>query len=102
MPAPTVGARIVACCGAAVPAELPASYNIAPTQQVLVARELDGKREGVAMRWGLIPFWAKDKKMLLINARADTLFTKPAFRASAKRRRTAGRRCGCKSVERRC
>jgi putative SOS response-associated peptidase YedK len=41
----------------------------------------------LAMRWGLIPSWAKDKKTLLINARADTVFTKPAFRTSAKRRR---------------
>jgi putative SOS response-associated peptidase YedK len=39
------------------------------------------------MRWGLIPSWAKDKKTSLINARADTVFTKPAFRTSAKRRR---------------
>jgi len=36
---------------------------------------------------GLFLSWAKDKKMNLINARADTLFVKPAFRASAKRRR---------------
>jgi putative SOS response-associated peptidase YedK len=33
------------------PAELPPNYNVAPTQQVLVAREHDGKHEGVAMRW---------------------------------------------------
>jgi putative SOS response-associated peptidase YedK len=44
-------------------AELPPSYNVAPTQKVLVARDHDGKREGVAMRWGLIPSWAKDKKI---------------------------------------
>src|SRR5476651_1947474 len=54
------------------PAELPPNYNVAPTQQVLVARDHDGKREGMAMRWGLIPSWAKDKKMAQINARADT------------------------------
>jgi putative SOS response-associated peptidase YedK len=41
----------------------------------------------LAMRWRLIPSWAKDKKALLINARADSVFTKPAFRISAKRRR---------------
>ena len=52
--------------------ELPPSYNVAPTQKVLVARELDGKRAGVAMRWGLIPSWAKDKKMSQINAHADS------------------------------
>ena len=53
-------------------AELPPSYNVAPTQQVLVARDHDGKREGVAMRWGLIPWWAKDAKMAQINARSET------------------------------
>jgi len=48
-------------------AELPASYNGAPTQQVLVARDHDGEREGLAMRWGLIPSWAKDTKMAQIG-----------------------------------
>lgn len=38
--------------------ELSASYNVAPTQKVLVARDQDGKRERVVMRWGLIPSWA--------------------------------------------
>ena len=33
-------------------AELPANYNVTPTQQILVVREHDGKREGVVMRWG--------------------------------------------------
>jgi putative SOS response-associated peptidase YedK len=60
---------------------------VAPTQQVLVAREKDGRREGVAMRWGLIPSWAKDKKMAQINARADTAATKPMFRSAFKKRR---------------
>src|ERR1700686_4744679 len=64
-----------------------ASYNIAPTQQVLAIRVQDETKAGVSMRWGLIPSWAKDKKMLLINARAETLFEKPALRAAAKRRR---------------
>ena len=67
--------------------ELPPSYNIAPTQQVLVAREQDGQREGVAMRWGLIPSWAKDKKTPQINARAETAAEKPMFRAAFKKRR---------------
>jgi putative SOS response-associated peptidase YedK len=68
-------------------AELPPSYNIAPTQQVLVAREQEGRREGVAMRWGLIPSWAKDKKAPQINARAETVAEKPMFRAAFKKRR---------------
>jgi putative SOS response-associated peptidase YedK len=68
-------------------ADLPPSYNVAPTQQVAVARELEGRREGVAMRWGLIPSWAKDRKTPFINARADSAATKPAFRSAFKKRR---------------
>lgn len=45
------------------PPELPPIYNVAPTQKILVARQIDEKREGVVMRWGLIPSWAKDKKL---------------------------------------
>jgi putative SOS response-associated peptidase YedK len=67
--------------------DLTPSYNVAPTQQVLAIRIQDDAKECVAMRWGLIPSWAKDKKTALINARADSVFTKPAFRTSAKRRR---------------
>jgi putative SOS response-associated peptidase YedK len=65
----------------------PPSYNVAPTQQILVAREYEGKREGVAMRWGLTPSWAKDKKIAQINARADTVAEKPMFRSAFKKRR---------------
>lgn len=67
-------------------------YNIAPTQNVLVVRDgadKDAKPQAAWMRWGLIPSWAKDKKIGagLINARADGVATKPAFRAAFKRRR---------------
>src|ERR1019366_2833999 len=68
-------------------AELPPNYNVAPTQKVLVARDHDGEREGVVMRWGLIPSWAKDKKMAQINARAATAAEKPMFRSAFKKRR---------------
>jgi len=46
-------------------------------------------RELALLKWGLIPFWAKDAKIAsnLINARADTVATKPAFRAALKRKR---------------
>lgn len=63
------------------------SYNICPTQPVVVIRIDEGKKAVAVMRWGLIPLWAKDKKMSFINARSDTLFEKPAFRAAVKRRR---------------
>ena len=63
------------------------SYNVAPTQAVPVIRAADQRREAVLMRWGLIPFWSKDGKQRIINARADTVLQKPAFRASVKKRR---------------
>lgn len=66
------------------------SYNVAPTQEVPVVRLNDeGRRELTMMRWGLVPFWAKDSKIgaSLINARAETLNTKPAFRSAFERRR---------------
>ena len=63
-------------------------YNIAPTQQVLTVVN-DGQRRAEFMRWGLIPFWAKDPKIgyRMINAVGETAATKPAFRAAFKRRR---------------
>ena len=66
------------------------AYNIAPSQDVLVARnDPAGERELALLRWGLIPSWAKDPKFgyRTINARAETVATKPAFRTAFKRRR---------------
>lgn len=67
-------------------ASLP-SYNVAPTQDVVAVRMDDGHKQCAVLRWGLIPSWAKDKKMSFINARGDSVFEKPAFRAAVKRRR---------------
>ena len=63
-------------------------YNIAPTESVLTVRNLEG-REAAFMRWGLIPFWAKNSKIgaRMINARAETVTEKPAFRNALKKRR---------------
>ena len=63
-------------------------YNIAPTESVLTVRNVDD-REAAFMRWGLIPFWAKDPKIgsRMINARAETVAEKPAFRNALKKRR---------------
>ena len=49
------------------------AYNIAPTQQVLTVTN-DEERHAEYMRWGLIPFWAKDAKIgyRMINARGET------------------------------
>jgi putative SOS response-associated peptidase YedK len=68
-------------------------YNIAPSQPVPVVRikpgEAKPRRELVMMRWGLISSWAKDPAIgnRMINARAETLAEKPAFRAAVRRRR---------------
>ena len=70
--------------------EMAARYNVAPTQSapVVVAGE-DGSRRVVSMRWGLVPYWARDSDFgnRTINARAETVAEKPAFRDSFKRRR---------------
>jgi putative SOS response-associated peptidase YedK len=65
-------------------------YNVAPTQSVLAIRETDqGKRELVPLRWGLVPFWSKgpDSRYSMINARAETVSSKPAYRDAFKHRR---------------
>jgi len=65
-------------------------YNIAPTQDVAaIRRDEDGARHLVFFRWGLVPFWAKDLSIgaRMINARAESVRQKPAFRAAFKRRR---------------
>jgi putative SOS response-associated peptidase YedK len=67
------------------------SFNVAPQSFQPVVR-LDaetGERELTIMRWGLVPFWAKDAKIgySTINAKAETITTSPAFREAMKRRR---------------
>jgi putative SOS response-associated peptidase YedK len=65
-------------------------FNIAPTQMVLAVKQEPGDKPKTAiLRWGLIPSWAKDKKIgaSLINARSDGVASKPSFRATFKRRR---------------
>jgi putative SOS response-associated peptidase YedK len=64
-------------------------YNLSPTQQASVVMAGENGPELRRARWGLIPFWAKDEKIgsSLINARGETVPTKPAFRSSFKKRR---------------
>src|SRR5918997_504289 len=64
-------------------------YNIAPTQPVAVVTQTEGARRLEGYRWGLVPFWARDDSIgsRLINARAETLAEKPAFRHALQRRR---------------
>jgi putative SOS response-associated peptidase YedK len=71
---------------------IPPSWNVCPTDPVLVAvLSEDGKRMPQQMRWGLVPWWAKDVKVGFssINARAETVDKTPAFRDAWKR----GQRC---------
>src|SRR3954465_2298283 len=67
----------------------PPRYNIAPTQPIPVVIVENGARQFRLMRWGLVPAWVKDPRgfALLINARAETVTDKPAFKNSIRRRR---------------
>jgi len=64
-------------------------YNIAPTQDVLAVVDAGETRRAGWLRWGLVPFWAKDPAIgnRMINARAETVHEKPAFRTAFERRR---------------
>ena len=77
--------------------DLQPRYNIAPTQSIAVVRLAPAasdaheaaNRELVMLHWGLIPSWAKDRKIgySTINARAETVDSKPAFRQAYQKRR---------------
>jgi len=72
------------------PAGIRKRFNIAPTQEAPVVRATkDGAREAAMLRWGLVPFWAKELKIgsQMINARAETVGEKPAFRNAMQQRR---------------
>ena len=63
-------------------------YNITPGQDVPVILN-ETPQELTLARWGLVPFWAKEEKIgyKMINARSETIFEKPAFRSSIKKKR---------------
>jgi putative SOS response-associated peptidase YedK len=67
------------------------SYNVAPAREVPVVRFADGEREGVMMRFGLVPAYLKGQvpKFATANARIETMETSPAYRASW----TSSQRC---------
>jgi putative SOS response-associated peptidase YedK len=70
----------------------PASYNVAPTQDVPIVRlNKDGERTGIGVHWGLIPFWAKgvQPKYSTINATVEKLTDGATWRGPWKR----GQRC---------
>lgn len=70
---------------------VPDRYNLAPTQRAAIILEADGTKAVKRLRWGLLPPWMRDLKgaFSTINARIETVATKPAYRAAFK----APRRC---------
>ncbi len=81
-----------------VPAPLEPDYNVAPTKDVYAVLDRAPRGEGstaqperrlAAVRWGLVPSWAKDRSIgsRMINARVETLAEKPAFKRAFSRRR---------------
>lgn len=65
-------------------------FNVAPSQGVVaVVRPPEDRRLLTTLRWGLIPSWAEDPKVgyKMINARAESVFTSPAFRSSIRKKR---------------
>jgi putative SOS response-associated peptidase YedK len=81
----TVGERF----DVAVPESYQERYNIAPQQRALIIREREDGREALMAKWGLLPHWAKDAKVAfkMINARAETLSERPAYRSLLSNRR---------------
>jgi putative SOS response-associated peptidase YedK len=71
--------------------QFPASFNVAPTQNVPIVRSIDGKPHGALLRWGLIPFFARGvpPKYSTINARIETVQTAASYRGPWSR----GQRC---------
>ncbi len=71
--------------------QFPPSYNVAPTQQVPIIRAVEGQQQGLRVRWGLIPFFAKGEagKYSTINARIETVETAACYRGPWQR----GQRC---------
>jgi len=81
-------ARLFAAQPANALPEVP-NYNICPTNQVHVIRAGETGRQLLGMRWGFLPHWYKSETAgpLLINARAETIAEKPAFRTACRERR---------------
>jgi putative SOS response-associated peptidase YedK len=67
----------------------PPRYNVAPTQPAPIVRMAEGARQFALVRWGLIPPWVDDPRAftLIVNARAESVNDKPAFRNAMRRRR---------------
>jgi putative SOS response-associated peptidase YedK len=84
-------AEVVRLSEAATSPDLPLfpNFNVSPTHEVPIIRNGADAREAAIVKWGLVPFWADDPKLgyKLINARCETIASKPSFRAAFKKRR---------------
>jgi putative SOS response-associated peptidase YedK len=69
--------------------ELDKNFNVAPGQIIPIVMQDHGKKILEPVKWGLVPFWAKDPKIgyRMINTRAETITEKPSFKAAYKYRR---------------
>lgn len=82
--------RIAEFFGAAYEGDdLEPSFNVAPTNDVYAVVDRSGERQLTTYRWGLVPSWAKDVKIgsKMINARAETIAEKPAFKGLFRKHR---------------
>ncbi|MFQ5624005.1 MAG: SOS response-associated peptidase, partial [Paracoccaceae bacterium] len=87
LPADAVAGLFDAAIGDLPPQE--PRYNVCPTQPVMTVRSAEDGRWLETMRWGFLPRWYRSPSdgPLLINARAETIAEKPAFRSSCRKRR---------------
>lgn len=69
--------------------EIKSNYNVAPTQEILAIIKYGNENALERLYWGLVPFWAKDISIgsRMINARAETVSSKPSFRNAFKKHR---------------
>jgi putative SOS response-associated peptidase YedK len=73
--------------GMRLPVSFKQSYNITPSSYCPIVRLNQEKKELVLCHWGLIPSWAKDRKITPINAKAETIREKPFFRGAYRHHR---------------
>ena len=83
--------------GLPFPSNLTPRYNVAPTRRVTIVQLYDaGARNLAQVRWGLVTFWAKDPSIgsKMINARGETVKTKPVYRTAFERHQCLVRASG--------
>ena len=75
--------------GLTLPDDYAPRYNVAPNQTVLAIRATEDGRQPVWLRWGLVPAWSREPRLKYstINARAETVAEKPAYRQAFRQRR---------------